>query len=265
MFGSTQLRVLCAVSIIWFSTCIGLTCIFTPEVIDDSPRQIRKWSDPFTKVMRHMTSLPPRLQFICNVQFMAWLAWFAFLFYSSSWISALSGEVGLGSIRIGAFALLCFAITSLIAGLAAPLLQPFFALTTLWGMSFVMLGILLISTIVITSVPFATALIALAGLPWGITLWIPFSLIGEFLNSQNEQYISISEPTPEQSDILEAGMVLGIHNIYIVVPQFISTFLSSVVFAIFGLWDGEGFVQVLAIGGIASFGAAALAFGMDRK
>ncbi|KAI9090088.1 major facilitator superfamily domain-containing protein [Phlyctochytrium arcticum] len=38
---------------------------------------------------------------------------------------------------------------------------------------------------------------------------------------------------------LEAGMVLGIHNIYIVLPQFVSTLLCSILFAILGAVNPE--------------------------
>ncbi|KAI8824510.1 major facilitator superfamily domain-containing protein [Fimicolochytrium jonesii] len=42
-------------------------------------------------------------------------------------------------------------------------------------------------------------------------------------------------PTTNSTESLEAGMVLGIHNIYIVIPQFFSTFMCSVVFTVFHL------------------------------
>jgi solute carrier family 45 protein 1/2/4 len=37
---------------------------------------------------------------------------------------------------------------------------------------------------------------------------------------------------------IDAGMVLGIHNIYIVLPQFISTFVTSLIFSVLELLSG---------------------------
>ena len=59
---------------------------------------------------------------------------------------------------------------------------------------------------------------------------------------------------------LEAGMVLGIHNMYIVIPQFISTFLSSLVFAVLKDTKFDSFAIVLALGGIASVFAGIMVF-----
>ena len=103
-----------------------------------------------------------------------------------------------------------------------------------------MMGSLMVCTLFVDSVQTATIFTALAGIPWGVALWVPFSLIGEFLTGQKHHYSPVApESTPGEnidaasssyrlvprdeegypnssssnsshSPILENGMVLGI-------------------------------------------------------
>jgi hypothetical protein len=71
---------------------------------------------------------------------------------------------------------------------------------------------------------------------------------------------TLLEVQPPRSTPLEAGMVLGIHNIYIVIPQFISTLISSIIFSFV---SEEKYV--LFTGGIALFCAGSMALRMDKQ
>ena len=51
-------------------------------------------------------------------------------------------------------------------------------------------------------------------------MWVPFSLIGEWVQIL-------------KNDNVDSGIVLGIHNCYVVIPQFLSNFLCSVIFALY--------------------------------
>lgn len=115
----------------------------------------------------------------------------------------------------------------------------------------------------------ADLLIAMTGFPWAMTMWAPLSLIGEFIHedSSTNGYGVVLEhaevhgtvPDPEEEDLValeaaegiggetavhlhgdrtvrsssseESGVVLGIQNVYVVLPQFLVTFMSSIIFA----------------------------------
>lgn len=135
------------------------------------------------------------------------------------------------------------------------------ALPPVWAMSMWLFAALMFITALVKTLGAAIAVIAAVGISWGIMQWVPFTLLGECINyyaangeegdvpvarsgyanlpedEEDETMfgapISPSRPTSRNFH-LDAGMVLGIHNIYIVLPQFLSTFLCSVVFAIIG-------------------------------
>jgi solute carrier family 45 protein 1/2/4 len=63
---------------------------------------------------------------------------------------------------------------------------------------------------------------------------------------------------------IESGAILGIHNVYIVMPQLISSLLGSFVFFLIGQNDGiGGFALVISIGGFFGCigGILAISFG----
>jgi solute carrier family 45 protein 1/2/4 len=108
---------------------------------------------------------------------------------------------------------------------------------------------------------FATFLVSFCGIPWAITCWAPFTVVGEEINTMSiraakVQYSQVPEDTEEPrrsrestgTDTLRvshyddepiestgelAGLYLGVLNIYVTLPQFVSTLISTIVFAIF--------------------------------
>ncbi|KAJ7216334.1 hypothetical protein GGX14DRAFT_604390 [Mycena pura] len=155
-----------------------------------------------------------------------------------------------------------------------------FPLSTLWAWSHLLFGACMLGTFYVSSVEGAIFLIALTGIPWAVTQWAPFSLLGEAILSSSAKASTAmalgldDEADPllvedPQLDLLEmkteggvdadaaarrslsgqAGVILvrassavipwhsyhlqGIHNIFIVIPQFLVTILCAVVFAIF--------------------------------
>jgi solute carrier family 45 protein 1/2/4 len=196
----------------------------------------------------------------------------------------------------------------------------FLTLPRAWTISHFIFCIAMLLTIFVNSVSFASILIGICGISWSVTMWAPFSLLGEYIAHAEFQHdreaddhdqsqlgrlantramastvslaaggaglgmeggmyqlvqtatavesidrmemddmnppsardhIStnpllrpsvdsefdldaldpISLPrTPHQQDMASAGVILGIHNMYIVLPQFLVTFLSSILF-----------------------------------
>lgn len=194
----------------------------------------------------------------------------------------------------------------------------------------------MLSTIFITNVWAATAIVTIVGISWSIVLWIPFALVGEYIstigatsdhsspvirspafsqnreigsnatlasllieessndeatssrashtnygaihNNENNDPVSSTHDTHDEADALveeeglDAGMVLGVHNMYIVFPQFAVAIIASLIFRVVS-WvqhgradkpiddDNEGGVNVawvLAFGGVMSFVATIL-------
>jgi solute carrier family 45 protein 1/2/4 len=90
------------------------------------------------QLIRTMRQLPSSIQRICNVQFFAWIGWFPFLFYSTTWVAELANSssgsasslalqdaqhnqdtVG-ESARAGSFAFLLHSIVSLVTACLLP-------------------------------------------------------------------------------------------------------------------------------------------------
>ncbi|KAF2637860.1 MFS general substrate transporter [Massarina eburnea CBS 473.64] len=83
-------------------------------------------------IAKTATDLPRGIQAICYVQFWAWIGWFPFLFYSTTWVgeiylrydapaeakvhSDLTGQVG----RIGSMALIAFSVITFVMSVVLP-------------------------------------------------------------------------------------------------------------------------------------------------
>ncbi|KAL8815212.1 MAG: hypothetical protein Q9223_005635 [Gallowayella weberi] len=84
------------------------------------------------KILKTTWNLPDRIRSICWVQFWAWIGWFPFLFYSSTWVgetyfrytptaSIADSSDPLGDIgRIGSLSLLIFSIVTFIGSIFLP-------------------------------------------------------------------------------------------------------------------------------------------------
>ena len=144
-----------------------------------------------------------------------------------------------------------------------------FGIRKIWTWSLFWLGGVLICTWRVEDVFQAIWLVAALGISFAVATWAPFAMIGEELSKshmayrhhlfgdrniqrseiqrvQDDDEITIDSDMERQPlhsvaitrDIgpapLRSGVVLGIHNIFIVLPQFISILLSSVIFAYVG-------------------------------
>ncbi|KAJ1919502.1 hypothetical protein H4219_001973 [Mycoemilia scoparia] len=269
-----------------------------------------------------------------------------------------SGPIGVAA-RVGSLSMLLFSIVSLVCSLVLPSvlrlmkrvarfaslgfssqaassiatrLSEHVSLPGLWTFSLVFFGIAMLSTFFVSKVYMATALIALCGFSWSVTIWVPFALIGQCLNAGRERAdtyrhspereydeaigevvsggsfsdhesdttdAQLSTPNQQQSldhsladerlgghshHTTSAGTILGIHNIYVSMPQFITAFICSVVFYIFELMEGpqgahdpnagdddfsgvhaRAIGWVLRLGGVASFVAAYISLRLKTR
>jgi solute carrier family 45, member 1/2/4 len=153
-------------------------------------------------------------------------------------------------VRMGAFALTLYSLVSLIYTCILPPLLTAIGIKPVYMFSqglfaFCMLATNIVASIAPSSVPprqttptaapttpaeiLAIVLIATCGISWATSMVVPFSLIGNYVN-QGE----------------DGGLILGIHNIFIVVPQIVTTILSSLVFTVSGGPAGLQFVLTFA-------------------
>ncbi|CAO3627976.1 unnamed protein product [Mucor hiemalis] len=351
-FGNTQLKVLCVFAAIVLLLCDFITCYAVREKVFATENTNSGSKSPFSlfaDIFENISNLPKPIQDICNVQFFAWIGWFPFLFYSTTWVaeiydrtlteedSRVVDKVGQAT-RAGSFAFLVYSLISLSSSFVIPLFVSssneryeesrdsntfmvklfkkdyrlsclkylklsFLTLPRAWSISHFIFCACMMSTMFVSDVTAAAVVIGLCGISWAISMWAPFSLLGEYIskqeaisqrlgehnggdefnlrshmmastaslavgmvgteptiyqpanNNRNEEEIEMLGVTDSRQDVIgdnvgehhhlgeeeeqlettdrnapAAGVLLGIHNMYIVLPQFLVTFLSSIIF-----------------------------------
>ncbi|KAF3919487.1 hypothetical protein ABW20_dc0100392 [Dactylellina cionopaga] len=178
----------------------------------------------FVVIYQTLFNLPNRIKAICFIQFFAWLGWFPFLFFSSTWVGEVYQRYDQSKqpkddddrpkdavadiARVGSMALVLFAVISLIGSITLPwvvqsppsetkrrapkielvtkileFIKPFKpTLSTAWMLSHVLFAVAMSLAVFADSLKFATVLVVLCGIPWAITCWAPFAMLGEEIN-----------------------------------------------------------------------------------
>ena len=72
-FGSTQIKVLCALAILFFSITLCITCVSIQESAIASSSSKDRNIHPFGEILAAIRNLPRPIQSVCNVQFFSWL------------------------------------------------------------------------------------------------------------------------------------------------------------------------------------------------
>jgi len=210
----------------------------------------------FKSIYRAIRHLPTRIQHLCNVQFFAWMGWFPFLFYSSTYIAeiytkeqSLNGtplkqsdaslDPGAGvqdaAVRAGSFCLLVYSIVSLAASIILPIFVapvtaplstnssgPFANSRTMAGMdnigqrrlsnwrqftvprwarppikgltlprlytlSLALASLSWVSTLYVHDLYGSTILFSCCGIAWAVSMWAPFSIMGEVISQRMQE------------------------------------------------------------------------------
>lgn len=184
---------------------------------------------------------------------------------------------------------------------------PGLTLRRTWLLSLAWLSLCMFSTFFISTSQAATVVIGFVGISWAVTLWAPFALIsaevaqrdaerrlnrlqselevvsGTIHNSETarnpeededdeEQDIEATATIPKtdnDSSTDQAGIVLGLHNVAISLPQIFSTIMSSLIFKALQKPRGEPWDDsvgwVMRFGGCAALVAAVLAMRLEEK
>jgi solute carrier family 45, member 1/2/4 len=233
-FGNTQFKVLCVIASISLGVTVAVSCICVKERdprLQGPPAKNKSGVLSFFKgVFTSIKRLPPQTRKVCEVQFFAWIGWFPFLFYLSTWIGELYVQPALRenphqseeeierlyekATRVGTFALLVWAITSLFANLILPffvaptydvpmsssaisirsvtsqrsyttrmdrfldsLVIPWLSLRRAWMISLVIFALSMFCALIVPTPTLATIVVGVVGIPWAMTLWAPFAII----------------------------------------------------------------------------------------
>ncbi|PIA17492.1 hypothetical protein COEREDRAFT_23563, partial [Coemansia reversa NRRL 1564] len=259
--GSTHMQILTTIASVMLAITVSITCYCTSETpIPPQPSAPGDGLRAFTSLYTSLGKLPTVIKDIFRIELFAWIGWFPFLFYGTTYIADLyvaaheSGdatdvELMERGTRAGSLAMFAHAVVSLSSSLILPLFSYSLVLSvslpTMWTISLVLFSVAMVLTLAASSVAFGSVLIAMCGIAWAVVMWIPFSMIGESIRitSSHQQPQQPQQPQQEMRDIsgngsymrhmLSAGTILGVHNVSCVIPQFVSAFTSSLIFAVF--------------------------------
>jgi len=139
-FGDTQFKVLCVIASLAMAITLGISCICISERdprLEGEPEKMEGGVFAFFRSLYHsMQKLPNQISRVCQVQFFAWIGWFPFLFYVTTYIGQIYvdkyleedpnmtpeqiDELWERATRQGTFALLIFALTTFAASVVLP-------------------------------------------------------------------------------------------------------------------------------------------------
>ncbi|KAJ1668561.1 hypothetical protein IW140_002688 [Coemansia sp. RSA 1813] len=90
LLGSTQMQILTTIASAVLSLCVSVTCYSVKEVPITRPAAPAANSfKMFGSLITSMRSLPAVIKQIFRIQFFAWIGWFPFLFYSTTYVADL--------------------------------------------------------------------------------------------------------------------------------------------------------------------------------
>ena len=133
-------------------------------------------------------------------------------------------------------------------------------LLSIWTLGLCLTAILVLSISLTTNFKVATALVAVNGVPWAVTNWVPFALIGHHLAEEPPRAVSTHEKAENgTSDLI--GSISGLHNVAISAPQIIAAMVyGAVLWLSRAMASDFGINWLLRIGGVANLVAAYMAF-----
>lgn len=135
----------------------------------------------------------------------------------------------------------------------------------LWTLTQPILGLLLVLTLAVAYQWQGIVLVGLAGIPWAVTQWVPFAIVGYEtsrlgLTPRDEDSAQDDNDDGDDDEDSKSGAILGVHNMAISLPQVLSGLVSSGTYKIAEVAGSEvPTAWVLASSGLAAFIASFLA------
>ncbi|KAL0485650.1 hypothetical protein AKO1_011902, partial [Acrasis kona] len=250
-----NLRVSFTMSIVFLIITVALTLFVSKEKtlqeveLEQGGAEQPK-GNAIVNLFKTILIMPSSMKRVCLVQFFAWFGWFAFLLYGTDWVgeniyhgnpSGTRSEIDKFNegVRWGSFGLAGFATVSLFVSPIVPYLTRAFGVKTIYAIGNVCLSLVLFAPYFVTKSRYAViAVLSFFGIPWSITMTIPFAIA--------------ANSAPEK----EKGIYLGILNIFVVLPQFCMG-LAGVIFSRF---FGPNIIPVFIAGSISALISALLVF-----
>ncbi|KIL00599.1 hypothetical protein PAXRUDRAFT_8078 [Paxillus rubicundulus Ve08.2h10] len=126
--GGDQFRKFCILSMTILVITVWITCFCheEKETVDRRKDKHNKLNDVLENIYAAITTLPEPIRRVCFVQLFAFMGWFPFLFYSTTYVGQimayqLGREPDLEiATRTGEFAMLLYSIVAVIAGVVLP-------------------------------------------------------------------------------------------------------------------------------------------------
>ncbi|KAH6622398.1 major facilitator superfamily domain-containing protein [Boeremia exigua] len=223
LLGDTQFKQLTVFAAFCLCLTVGLTSWAVTErvLIGHDGEEKLSTTKVLTDLAKSTFDLPATIRTICYVQFWAWIGWFPFLFYSTTWVGEvylrydapaaakdsndMTGQVG----RIGSLALIGFSVVTFIMSVLLPFVvkspegeeAPFTArppakiatlveragqlkpsLLTAWTISHCVFAGSMCLAPFVQSLRSATLIIGICGISWAISCWAPFAFLGVEIN-----------------------------------------------------------------------------------
>lgn len=313
--GTTQLKSLAIICALFLLSLQGLTSWAVSERVLVHSTERDTIGKVFKKLWFALRHLPKPIRQICIIQFFNTAGWFPIMFFAGPvWIGetyirnhiSSDGEdledLRDAATRAGSRALFVHSLFALMFSLILPLLIesgdrtravnwikpiPGLSLPLLWITSQALFCFIMFITPLAQTVFSCTVLLAILGFSLALTVWAPYSLIGEQIrlgleqpsaagplpNSRSSSRLAMqsrasgdesssssstktnedrrkllgpslddedlsdfsleagrSVSSEEEDQSKQAGIILGILNIYVVMPQFIVTIVSSLIF-----------------------------------
>ncbi|KAK4610084.1 General alpha-glucoside permease [Fulvia fulva] len=295
--GLAQMQALACLNFITLGSTVAITCVFIHEKdsrrISVAGEAKRSVADVFRRIFSTVKELKGKIRQTCLTQFFSWFAWFPFTYYNTTYI----GELGSASMSTpssllttptssSSLAPLSFATISFITITLLPTLLPHASrylnkphtstsdsdLIWLWTCTQPILGLLLALTLAVSYQYQGIILVAFAGIPWAVTQWVPFAIVGYETSrlglvpsAEREDGEDGQRGRDDEEEDSRSGATLGVHNLAISLPQVLSGLVSSGTYKIAEVAKSEvPTAWVLASSGVAAFVASWLAAKMLR-
>lgn len=133
LLGGDQFRKFCVVSIILLVITVWITCASQEEQSREDDLRVDRNHSKFGDVLRNIynaiVNLPKPIRRVCYVQVFAFMGWFPFLFYSTTYVGqVMAAELGREpdndvATRTGEFAMAIYSVVAVIAGTLLPRLS----------------------------------------------------------------------------------------------------------------------------------------------
>ncbi|KAK9473699.1 uncharacterized protein V1510DRAFT_413649 [Dipodascopsis tothii] len=257
--GGTQFKGLAAFAVIALLGSVAVACRYVceqPLAADEVAGSRMTLRQALSVSLRANRRLSPQVRNVCRAEFFAWIGYFPMLYYVTTFVGGIyyhqtmAGREGLPPLstpaedalwdegtRLGSRALLVYSIVSLATNLVMPVLvKPSYApnskawltVARAWTLSHGVFVVLMLSTFFVRSVGQATVIVGLLGAVWAHALWAPYVLIAEDIA---ETKFDLAASAKYETD---PGIVMAVHNVYVSLPQVVSSVAISVLFFLLG-------------------------------